>query len=204
MKKIYFSLIALAGLSLASCTNDNKANENEVAAVERTYYLDRENTELEWEGSYVADGHKHNGTIDVTEGTIVYNGDEFVSADFNVDLNTLKNEDLKVETGKDKLEGHLKTADFFDASKQAIIPVKITQVNAKDVMLTMNVAGKDLNYTVPVSVNKTDDAVTIKGKFDIDFAQLDANGFKAADASKADERTHSIVKFDLDLKAVNK
>ena len=68
------------------------------------------------EGTIVWKGKKilgsHTGTIDLQEGYLEMEGDQLTGGMFVVDMTSIKNTDLG-EKGKTKLEGHLKSDDFF-------------------------------------------------------------------------------------------
>jgi polyisoprenoid-binding protein YceI len=197
MKKMYFALMALATVSLASCGGAEKSPAEEETK-QITYNLDADATSLKWEGKYVSDGHTHNGTVKITEGTVVYDGDAFKSGTFKVDLNTIENDDLP-DAEKGKLVGHLKSGDFFNTEKQSIVPVTVTSVGEDEVKATINVGGKDMQIVIPAKINRTDNKLTVKGKFEVDFATTDMNGFKPMDPSKDNEKVNSVISFDLDL-----
>ncbi len=58
----------------------------------------------------------HVGTINVSKGSLELKAGKITSANFEIDMKSILSTDLKSED-KDKLEGHLKSADFFDADK---------------------------------------------------------------------------------------
>lgn len=197
MKKMYFALMALATVSLASCGGAEKTTAEEETK-QITYKLDADATSLKWEGKYVSDGHTHNGTVKITEGTVIYDGDVFTSGSFKVDLNTIENDDLP-DAEKGKLVGHLKSADFFNTEKQSIVPVTVNSIGENDVKATINIGGKDLDIIIPAKISRNDNKLTVKGKFDVDFAGTDMAGLKPMDPTKENEKVNSVISFDLDL-----
>ncbi|KAB1154430.1 YceI family protein [Flavobacterium luteum] len=66
---------------------------------------------ITWNGKKVTGEHK--GTINFKEGFLVYENEKIVGGDFIVDMTTINNTD---QTGNDKLklEGHIKSFDFFN------------------------------------------------------------------------------------------
>src|SRR4051812_26497422 len=60
-----------------------------------------------WTGTGV--GKSHTGTLNIKSGTVQLQGEEVISGNFVVDMNSLTYENKK-------LEGHLKSADFFDVA----------------------------------------------------------------------------------------
>lgn len=194
MKRIYFAMMAIAAVSLTACSGNE---EKEVESV--TYTLDAEATSLNWTGKYVSDGHEHTGTVKVTEGNIVYNGDEFVSGEFNVDLNTLEDKDMPSPM-KDTLESHLKGAYFFNTAQNANVPVVINSVTDKDITATITVLGKEIKTVMPIKLSKNDKTITASGKFDVDFASLNMGGMNPQPGKPENERVETVISFDLKLK----
>ena len=58
----------------------------------------------------------HVGTINVSKGSLELKAGKITSATFEIDMKSILSTDLKSED-KEKLEGHLKSADFFEADK---------------------------------------------------------------------------------------
>ena len=58
----------------------------------------------------------HVGTINVSKGSLELKGGKITSATFEIDMKSILSTDLKSDD-KEKLEGHLKSADFFEADK---------------------------------------------------------------------------------------
>lgn len=77
--------------------------------------------ELKWTGYGV--GKSHTGTIPVT-GKIEMKGDTLIGGDFVLDMASLKTGDSP------RLEGHLKSADFFEVEKYKDGTFKVTKVEA--------------------------------------------------------------------------
>ncbi len=60
---------------------------------------------------------QHEGTVNLKEGALTFKGKNVVGGNFTVDMTSLVTTDLKAGQGKEKLEGHLKSEDFFGAEK---------------------------------------------------------------------------------------
>src|SRR5690606_29271718 len=80
-----------------------------------------------WKGYKVTGSH--HGIIDLKEGFLVFDGDKLEGGEFVVDMATLVSHDLEGE-GKGKLEGHLKSDDFFGVDKHATSKLVFTNVSA--------------------------------------------------------------------------
>ena len=171
-----------------------------------TYKVDADATSLKWKGDYADGTHSHDGTVTVTDGTVVYEGETFKSGSLKVDLNTIDSE-LDAAGGEAGLLGHLASEDFFNSVKFPAVGVTITSLTATEAKATLKVAGKNLETTFPVKTKQTDNKLTVKGKFDVDFSSLNLKGFQkdeakeaeAAKAGKKDQYVTPVVHFDLDL-----
>lgn len=72
--------------------------------------IDITKSSIEWKGKKILGSHT--GTIQLKEGYLEMEGDNLVGGMFVVDMTTINVTDLEGES-KGKLEGHLKSADFF-------------------------------------------------------------------------------------------
>ena len=107
-------------------TSDAKtvaASEDAVAIAVNT-----ESSMVTWIGSKPAG--KHNGTIGITGGEISVKGTEIVAGKFTIDINSLKNLDMDEGEYKQKLVGHLMSADFFDAANFPEATFEVTKVES--------------------------------------------------------------------------
>lgn len=206
MKRTYLLAAATAFVAFAftSCGGGEKTEEGMEGPV--TYTLDAEASSLKWKGDYADGTHSHDGTVKFSDATIVYNGETFESGTATVDLSTIDSE-LDASSGENDLLGHFSSPDFFNTASNPKAEVTIKSVSEEGATISINLAGKTLEQTVPVKVKQTEDKVTVKGKFDVDFTSLDLAGFKpnaekeaeAAKAGKKDQYVNPIVHFDIDL-----
>ena len=196
MKKTY--LLATAALVAFGMTSCGGSTEEAAENTPVTYTLDASATTLEWKGDYADDSHSHNGTVEISEGTVVYTGDEFTSGTFTVDMATIKDKDLP-SPDSDTLNSHLAGPYFFQTANYPATKVTIKEVSDKEVKAVINVMGKDIETSIPVKLKKTDKKVTAKGKFAIDFSALDMNGTKAMDPKFPTQYVKPVINFDLKL-----
>jgi polyisoprenoid-binding protein YceI len=197
MKRTYVmsAAVALVALGMTACGGAKEENE-ETGPV--TYTLDADATTLKWKGDYADDSHSHEGTIMISEGTVVYNGDAFQSGDFTVDMSTINDEDLS-GAERDTLNKHLSGPYFFNASEYPETKVTIREVMANEVKAVINVMGKDMETTIPVKIKRTDNKVTAKGNFTIDFSDSKMGGMAPMDPTKPNQYVKPVVNFELDL-----
>ena len=131
-----------------------------------------ENSNLTWKG-YKMTG-SHYGTVAIESGHLMFNDGELSGGEFVVDMSTLVSDDLTGEY-KGKLEGHLKSDDFFGTEKHPTAKLVFTKVER---------SGKN-------SYNVTGD-LTIKGKTSPVTFELSVYGNKANATMKVDRTTYDI------------
>ena len=122
----------------------------------------------------------HTGTIDFTQGYFEAKGDILTGGEFVVDMTSIKNEDMAGTEGAAKLEGHLKSADFFDVAVHSTASFVITSSELSDADgATHNVTGKLTikgitdEISFPATVTIEGDQVDASASFTIDRAQYD-------------------------------
>lgn len=199
MKKILFyaTSLALISFGMTACGGSTESATEEDLAV--NYQLDATASTLKWKGTYEADGHSHNGTVKISEGSISYKGDTFEAGNFIVDMKTIENE-LTPEMGADDLNGSIASADIFNTAQFPNVEVKINSISKKEIDATLKVAGKEVPAKMPVKIKKTDKELTAKGKFTVDFSSLNANGFKpSTEKGKENQYIKPGVDFELNL-----
>jgi len=87
---------------------------------------------VKWYGDEIT-GKQHYGSLKFKEGNIILTGtgkisDKIISGNFIVDMTSLNVEDM-TGRGKNSLEGHLKSDDFFSVSKFNYAYLKILKIN---------------------------------------------------------------------------
>ena len=96
MKKILLSMLAIF-ISVTVAAQEKKIN------VKKSI--------ITWTGKKVTG--EHSGTITFKEGALLFKSKKIAGGTFVADMTTLSNTDQSGK-GKDKLEGHLKSVDFFN------------------------------------------------------------------------------------------
>lgn len=170
-----FSLVAL----IASCggNKENKAvaadapkNQSEVVHSQaHTYNVDTEKSQVLWTGDKKIGNDAHTGTISLKDGRLATDNGLVIAGEFTMDMNSIVSTDLDANSGKAKLEGHLKNADFFDVEKFPTAVFTITQTQPVDgnenvnMSITGNLKLKDVekSITIPANVIVTEDHVSV-------------------------------------------
>jgi polyisoprenoid-binding protein YceI len=195
-KRIFYAAsLAFIAFGMTAC---GASTEETTDATVTTYELD-DATTLKWKGTYAGDGHTHNGTVKVSNGSITYKGETFEAGSFTVDMKTIENE-LTPETGASDLNSSIMGEGLFNTSQFPNVEVVINSISETEIDATLKVAGKEVPAKMPVKVKKTDKKLTAKGKFTVDFSPMDAEGFKpGTEKGKEMQYIKPGVEFDLDL-----
>ena len=141
------------------------------------YKVDAEKSTIEWQG-YKVTG-KHNGTINIKSGALEFSGEHLSGGSFVIDMTSLTVGDLQGGM-KDKLEGHLKSPDFFGVEKYPEATLGITKVVHRgtpgDYTVRGNLKIKEAENEIKfmVHVEKGDDGITATAeKITIDRSEYD-------------------------------
>lgn len=92
---------------------------------QKKFVADAAATNIEWHGHKIV-GASHTGNIDLQSGWLVLEGNSVSGGEFIVDMNSIKNSDVKDEKMRDRLVGHLKSDDFFGVEKYPLSKLVIT------------------------------------------------------------------------------
>lgn len=116
-----------------------------------TLNVDVAKSKVEWNGA--AADHYHPGTVALKSGSVTVDNGKITGGKFVFDLTTIKSTD---GTG-DRLDGHLKSADFFDVAKfgeatYEVTGVNYTSENVAQVSGNLLVKGVSVPVSFPVKV----------------------------------------------------
>jgi polyisoprenoid-binding protein YceI len=108
----------------------------------------------------------HHGTIDLNSGALVFDNDKLTGGEFEVQMTSLISTDLEGEY-KGKLEGHLKSDDFFGVENHPTSTLVFTKVepsgkNSYDVTGDLTIKGITKPITFDVSVYGSKATATMK------------------------------------------
>jgi len=144
-----------------------------------TYLVDLKSSKVEWFAEKVTG--KHQGLISLSRG-VVYNDHGRLGGTFVMDMTTIAVTDLTDEK-KSKLEGHLKSEDFFDVKKFPTSQFEITSVAPRagyveggpnfDVTGKLTIKGKTNNETFPAIIKFDGNKMTAKVDMKVDRSKYD-------------------------------
>ena len=119
MKKI--KILALGVLAVAAMAFTNNLNNG-------NHSVNKSESKVVWVGKKVTG--QHTGTVAIKSGAFEVKGGELVGGEFVIDMTTLTSTDLEGEY-LGKLNGHLKSDDFFGVATFPEAKFKITKISAK-------------------------------------------------------------------------
>ncbi|SDI15202.1 Polyisoprenoid-binding protein YceI [Chryseobacterium taeanense] len=137
MKKRLFSVVfsmLLVASFMISCKKEKPVSESNEAVTAKNgteFTVDTLNSRVEWKGYKIfkSENTSHFGTIKFESGDVTVKDSILESGKFVADMTSLTSEDLKNNAGQlEKLNGHLKSGDFFEVEKFPTASFEITKV----------------------------------------------------------------------------
>ncbi|MDC8106859.1 YceI family protein [Chryseobacterium sp. PTM-20240506] len=181
-KKLFYFVIpaVFATAVVVSCKKDKPltSESNDVTTTKEgaQYALDTLNSKIEWKGYKVfkSESTSHFGTIKFESGDLTVKDGKLESGKFVADMNSLTSVDLKDDAEQlGKLNGHLKSGDFFEVEKFPTASYEITKVTPAaegdyntllDGNLTIKGITKPLQLKANVSVKEGEVTVATEPK----------------------------------------
>ncbi len=227
MKKIQpFMYAAVAILIWAGCGSapeSDKAEASEArevadaSAAATRYDVQPQQSQIIWVGSKLI-GDKHEGVFDIQEGTLAVEDDRIVAGNFTIDMESLRTTDDMEAEDKAKLEGHLKSEDFFKVSEYPTARFEVTQVRPFPAdssaggegeyrisnpthLITGNLTmrGETKSITFPARVGMDEEQLAAEARFNIDRTQWNVS--YGSDASVRDRIINKEVNLGIRLVA---
>ncbi|WP_318640779.1 YceI family protein [Flavobacterium ardleyense] len=143
--------------------------------VAQTKTINTAKSQIKWVGEKVTG--KHEGTVNLSSGTLILDKQKIVGGTFTIAMPTLTVTDLTADQGKAKLEGHLKSEDFFDTETSPEAKLVFRSVAPKanqmyTVTADLTIKGITQPVTFDLKANSTTASTTFKvdrTKYDIKF-----------------------------------
>lgn len=155
-----------------------------------------ETSKVEWKGYKVAGSHE--GTIAIKSGHLEFEGKDLVGGTFVMDMTTISSTDLSGDY-KDKLDGHLKSDDFFGVATYPTATLVFTKVEAAgedSYKVSGNLTIKKATHPVSFTLNLNDNTATAALK--IDRSKYDV---RYGSTSFFDNLKDNVIYNDFDIKA---
>ncbi len=176
---IYAAVILLAACNSPKGDSAEATEKQTVSTTEGTNYTLDTTSTIKWAASKPTATHE--GNFKLSEGAFTVNENNLTGGTFTINVASLLVTDLKPADGKDKLEGHLKSPDFFDVAKYPTAKFEITSVAphtadtaaaSKDAthLISGNLTLRDStkNISFPAKVTIDGQSLSAKADFNID------------------------------------
>ena len=161
LKTIGLALLVTFGTTVATTAQNKKINI--------------EKSQIKWVGKKVTG--QHEGTINFQDAALEFNGSKLSGGSFTVNMTSLASTDLKAGQGKEKLEGHLKSPDFFGTEKFPTSNLEFKKVTPKGkgtytVLADLTIKGITNAVTFDLAITENNATSTFKvdrTKYDIKY-----------------------------------
>lgn len=141
-------------------------------SAQKRHEADTSGTKINWKGSKIG-GSEHVGTINLKSGWITLADNAITGGEFVVDMKSIKDTDIADEKMRARLEGHLRSDDFFGVEKFPLSRLVLSGgskfVNGTATVkgnLTIKEATHPVEFTVTESKTGAVPAYTATVKFD--------------------------------------
>lgn len=167
MKKLY-SLLLFA--LLLSCNNQNQQNTEQVSAVnteDSQYTIETSQSSITWTGRELSTSY-HYGTINFLSGQFEVSNGIILNGEFIVDMTSINNQDMEGDR-KARLEGHLKSDDFFsvDSHPTALLSIQGSELISEGKWnVTANLTIKGITHPVDFEMTRSEQGWSANLVFD--------------------------------------
>ena len=119
-----------------------------------------------WKGYKVTGSHE--GTLNLIDGSLLFEGETLTGGNFTIDMTSIIVTDLESGKGKESLEGHLKSDDFFGTENHKKASLLFTKVepNADSYTITGDLMIKGKTNPIVFDMTIVDDTATVSLKVD--------------------------------------
>ncbi len=212
MKKSILAIAFVAFAAVSCKTEKNKVTASEkvkdvkkVENVVNSYKANVTESTVTWKGSKPTGSH--NGVVSLASGLLDIENGTLKSGEFTIDMNTISCTDLEAGKGKEKLEGHLKSGDFFDVAKFPTAKFEVASSEMKDGKLqvtgNLTLRGTTKSITIPAIISENEGVATFKSDvFSIDRTDFGVTySSKKFDAALKDKFINDLMEISFDIKA---
>lgn len=157
MKSVFlsFAFMMVSSLIMASGVEPTTKNINTA------------NSNIVWKGYKVTGSHE--GNIKFKSGALKLDGNKLLGGELVVDMNTIDCTDLQ-GGGKGKLEGHLKSDDFFGTATHPTATIKFTKIASRgpegEYKVTANITIKNVTKEIKFNASLKNGVATANLKID--------------------------------------
>lgn len=169
-----------------------------------TYRVDTSQSQLTWK-AYKVTG-EHEGTVSLKSGNLQFEDGKLTGGSFIIDMTSINNTDLSGNM-KAKLEGHLKSPDFFNVEEHPTASFVITRVISRgtpgDYKIVGNLTIKNITKEIKflAKVTEEGDKVVANADITVDRAEFDVRYGSGSFFDNLGDRT-IYDEFDIHVKLV--
>ena len=159
--KIKFVVIAALSIFLLSCAKERKKpaevsnqSNNDITAIirEGSYTVNIDSSIVKWTGKEITTD-SHYGTLGLKQGAVEVSSAGIVRGNVVVDMNSIQCLDMSGR-GKTKLEGHLRSDDFFGVQSFPEAALSFTSLSAEtsgEIHFTGDLTIKNITHPITFS-----------------------------------------------------
>lgn len=138
---------------------------------DQVYKIDNQKSKITWIGKKVTG--QHVGTISLAEGSFTLKGNKISGGSFIIDMTSLKDSE-----GNAKLEGHLKSDDFFSTDKNPTATFVTSKIESRGgdqyiVKGSLTVKGITNEIEFPAIIQVSNGQISAKAKILVDRTKFD-------------------------------
>ena len=144
------------------------------------YPVDVNTSSVTWIGTKVTGSH--NGDIQINNGMLTLEDGMITAATVIIDMGTINTLDLQSGGGKESLDGHLMSDDFFGVEQFPTAQFELTQLNPLrggenganfSAQGKVTIKGRSENVSFPVKVDMSAQGARISGDITLDRSKFD-------------------------------
>jgi len=95
---------------------------------------------------------EHNGTVNISKGSLTVNGNKLVAGNFTIDLKSIVCKDLTDPGYNQKFIAHMSSGDFFEVEKFPTANFVISKVAGNEISGNMTIKGITKAITFPAQI----------------------------------------------------
>lgn len=181
---------------------DNKMGSAALAGP--AYNVEYEKSTLRWEGA--KPGGKHFGTVEVINGAVRTTGNAISGGSFEIDMASIRNDDIGNKEMREKLVGHLKSKDFFYVERYPKAVFTITGVETgkgslHNITGDLTIRGNTNEISFPAEITMDDEMIHARtGEIVLDRTKWEVNHMSRSVFAELKDRfinDEMIIRLDL-------